>query len=148
MSLITEALNIFPAGDYPVAVENLWLGRAEPDNASSPLVFDWQCRVLTGEFADKTLHQRVAAVDENIGVIKEDLRLVGLENANLDEIRLVQTAVAGLKLTLRVEPVDGQSQPRTRFVSRLDDDVNLPSQLAAAKEQAKAAKTAEVFDYS
>ncbi len=140
MSQIENFPNHFPAGDYEVEVENLYIGRAETGNASSPLAFDWQCRVLTGAFANEVTHHRIEATDENIRFIKDDLRLVGIENASLDELRLVQENVFGINCLLRLETTNDQSRSRIRFISRLKDEVNLSANLEKASEEARMAK--------
>lgn len=137
--------NRFPAGNYQVKVENLWIGRAEADNASSPLAFDWQCRILTGDFADEIIYHWVEATNENIRLIKEDLSLIGLEGASLDDVRLVQEDATGLSCVLRLETTNDQNHSRTRFISRLDDKINLSANLKEAKEKSKATKPAEMF---
>lgn len=137
--------NHIPHGDYPVEVENLWIGRAEANNASSPVAFDWQCRILTGDFADEIIHHWVEATDENIGVIKEDLRLIGLNDASLNDVRLVQEDAAGLNCVLKLETTNDQNHFHSRFISRLNDEINLSARLKEAKEKSKEAKPAETF---
>lgn len=52
-----------------------------------------------------------------------------MENANLDDVLFIQENIAGVNCPLRLETTDDENYSRTRFLSRLEDEVNLPAKL-------------------
>ena len=142
-----QSLPFLPQGDYKVEVENLRLGRIEPDNSSSPLVFDWKCRIMQGKFEGRILHHRTEANHLTINIIKNDLLLAGLASDNLYDIRLVQDKVIGLRFVLssEIKEYNGQSYHSTRFVLRLKDSIDLSAHLAKEKSMFQLPEKADVF---
>lgn len=129
----SSAKRPLPDGEFRVEVEKLWIGRQMPDNAASPIVFNWKCRVLDGEYEGAITSHRVHANQWTIGVIRRDLELAGLPNeTSFADLRLVQEFFPGLRFLLRIKTdqwATGFFDRKTYFNARLADKVDLEARL-------------------